>query len=102
MGTSMDNDMEDDNDSDLEAELLALSNSGPKAPTRRKHVARPQHQMNANLDAMVDESMKDIPSDEDLSADENDPELLGELSDLMGKMYNINDVTKIISLICYS
>ena len=34
------------------------------------------HQASKNLDAMVEESMRDIPSDEELSGDENDPELL--------------------------
>jgi len=29
-----------------------------------------------NLHTMVEESMRDIPSDEELSGDENDPELL--------------------------
>jgi hypothetical protein len=29
-----------------------------------------------NLDVMVAESMRDIPSDEELSGDENDPDLL--------------------------
>ncbi|KAJ9592539.1 hypothetical protein L9F63_015812, partial [Diploptera punctata] len=35
-----------------------------------------------NLDAMIAASMKDIPSDEELSGDENDPDLLEELSAL--------------------
>lgn len=33
---------------------------------------------------MAAESMKDIPSDDEISVDENDPELLGELSELTG------------------
>lgn len=38
------------------------------------------------IDAMAAESMKDIPSDDDVSVDENDPELLGELNELTGTM----------------
>lgn len=34
------------------------------------------HQASKNLDAMVEESMRDIPSDEEPSGDENDPEFL--------------------------
>jgi len=34
------------------------------------------HQASKNLDTMVEESMRDIPSDEEASGDENDPELL--------------------------
>nr|XP_022918739.1 coiled-coil and C2 domain-containing protein 1-like isoform X1 [Onthophagus taurus] len=69
----------DEGDSDLEAELAALSGGGkPKKPPRKKHV--PQ----ADLDSMVAESMKDIPSDEELSGDEDDPDLLNELSELTG------------------
>lgn len=34
------------------------------------------HPASKNLDAMVGESMRDIPSDEEPSGDENDPELL--------------------------
>lgn len=34
------------------------------------------HPPSKNLDAMVAECMRDIPSDEELSGDENDPELL--------------------------
>ncbi|KAF4526724.1 hypothetical protein B566_EDAN015756 [Ephemera danica] len=62
---------DDDNDDDLEAELLALTTgSGAARPKRVKPPA------SANLDAMIAASMKDIPSDDDVSVDENDPELL--------------------------
>ncbi|KAJ8978015.1 hypothetical protein NQ317_002777 [Molorchus minor] len=74
-------DEDDERDSDLEAELAALSGGGSAAPKRK-----PQRQLvpQRELDAAVNESMKDIPSDEDLSVDENDPELLGELNELTG------------------
>ncbi|XP_044751431.1 coiled-coil and C2 domain-containing protein 1-like isoform X2 [Coccinella septempunctata] len=69
----------DENDSDLEAELLALAgDNAPKRPQRKK--PPPQ----TNLDSMIAESMKDIPSDDDISVDENDPDLLSELNDIVG------------------
>lgn len=67
---------DDDNDGDLEAELMALT--AGKSPSRPKRV-RPAP---VNLDVMVAESLRDIPSDEELSGDENDPDLLNELSAL--------------------
>ncbi|GJQ67542.1 hypothetical protein Trydic_g8354 [Trypoxylus dichotomus] len=73
---------EDDNnnDSDLEAELLALSGSTGTVPKK------PQRKMvsSSNLDTLVADSMKDIPSDEELSGDDDDPELLNELDELSG------------------
>ncbi|XP_063245224.1 coiled-coil and C2 domain-containing protein 1-like isoform X2 [Bacillus rossius redtenbacheri] len=78
--TGMEN-AEQDNDDDLEAELLALTaDDTPKPPKR----VRPPPVPKANLDAMVAESMKEIPSDEELSGDDDDPELLAELSELQG------------------
>ncbi|XP_069677643.1 coiled-coil and C2 domain-containing protein 1-like isoform X2 [Periplaneta americana] len=68
---------DDDDDADLEAELLALTSG--KSPSRPKRVRPPPP---VNLDAMVAESMRDIPSDEELSGDENDPGLMEELSAL--------------------
>lgn len=38
---------------------------------------------------MAAESLRDIPSDDDVSVDENDPELLGELTELTGYFYFI-------------
>lgn len=70
-------------DSDLEAELAALASGGsakPKKPPRRKVP-------DADLDAMVAQSMKDIPSDEDVSGDEDDPDLLSELQNLSGSVF---------------
>lgn len=54
--------------------LSGTSKAVPKA-TRRKP---------SNLEAMVSESMRSIPSDEELSGDDDDPELLNELSELSG------------------
>lgn len=73
----------DADDSDLEAELLALTKDGgatkPKRPPRR---VAPTH----NLDAMVAESMKDIGSDEEMSGgDDDDPDLLSELKNIAGE-----------------
>lgn len=78
--TGVDN-MDDDNDSDLEAELMALQNEGGVAPKRQKKKPVPQE----NFDAMVAESLKDIPSDDDVSVDENDPDLLSELNEIAGE-----------------
>ncbi|XP_045472009.1 coiled-coil and C2 domain-containing protein 1-like isoform X5 [Harmonia axyridis] len=70
----------DENDSDLEAELMALAgNNAVKRPQRKKPI--PQK----NFDAMVAESMKDVPSDDDISVDENDPDLLSELNEIVGE-----------------
>lgn len=82
--TGLGNVEEDDDggDSDLEAELAALAGgAGPTRPKRRGHqkLVSP-----GEIDAMAAESMKDIPSDDEVSVDENDPELLGELSELTG------------------
>lgn len=70
-------------DSDLEAELAALTGGDePTRPMRRKNAKIvPQEQ----LDSMVAGSVEDIESDDDVSVDENDPELLGELSELTSK-----------------
>lgn len=69
-----------DDDDDLEAELAALSGGGgaPKRPPRKP--AAPSH----NLDAMIAASMKDIPDDEELSGDDDDPDLLSELHEIAG------------------
>lgn len=73
----------DADDSDLEAELLALTRDGgatkPKRPPRRVAPAQ-------NLDAMVAASMKDVGSDEEMSGgDDDDPELLSELKNIAGE-----------------
>ncbi|XP_019867300.2 coiled-coil and C2 domain-containing protein 1-like isoform X2 [Aethina tumida] len=82
LNNPMDNEDDDDGDSDLEAELAALSGGGgakPKRPPRRKPISQ------GNLDSLVAESIKDIPSDEDVSdVDDNDPDLLNELQNIAG------------------
>nr|CAD7568148.1 unnamed protein product [Timema californicum] len=65
-------------DGDLEAELSALTSG--KSPTKPKRV-KPSVPA-VDLDAMVAQSMKDIPSDEELSGDDDDPDLLAELGEL--------------------
>ncbi|KOB69099.1 Coiled-coil and C2 domain-containing protein, partial [Operophtera brumata] len=69
-------DMSDD-DMDFEAELAAISGGSAKSHRPRKPAPVPS----TNLDAMIAESLKDIPSDEDVS-DEDDPDLLNELQGL--------------------
>lgn len=49
-----------DDDIDLEAELAAISGGGAKRPKPRKPAVPA-----VNLDAMIAESLKDIPSDEE-------------------------------------
>lgn len=73
----------DENDSDIEAELAALTQPGSALPVRSARRPK-QPQLNLNLDTMISESMKDIPSDEELSGDDNDPDLLSELQELTG------------------
>ncbi|KAB0797547.1 hypothetical protein PPYR_09097 [Photinus pyralis] len=77
---SMDNGDNDDdgNDSDLEAELLALAGGKQKRAQRKKPAPV------ANLDVMIAASLRDIPSDEELSGDDDDPDLLNELSQITG------------------
>ncbi|CAK1603535.1 unnamed protein product [Parnassius mnemosyne] len=68
-----------DDDVDLEAELAAISGGGGGQKRPKKPAPLPT----INLDAMIAESLKDIPSDEDEgSGDDDDPELLGELREL--------------------
>ncbi|XP_076625020.1 lethal (2) giant discs 1 isoform X2 [Colletes latitarsis] len=74
---------DDDNDDDLEAELAALTASdnisqNPRRKAPRKPVS------DTNLDAMVAESMRDI-QDEDISDEDDDPELLSELRMITGE-----------------
>ncbi|XP_063914192.1 coiled-coil and C2 domain-containing protein 1-like isoform X1 [Zophobas morio] len=74
--------MDDGGDSDLEAELAALTGGGGN---RQRATPRRQPVPDADLDNMVAASMKDIPSDEELSGDDDDPDLLNELSNIAGE-----------------
>lgn len=69
-------------DDDFEAELAAITaghaKSKPKAQKPKTVV--PQ----SELDRMVAESMRDFGSDEELSGDDDDPDLLNELSEIAG------------------
>ncbi|KAK7788952.1 hypothetical protein R5R35_002357 [Gryllus longicercus] len=79
-GFDVNEDGDDDDDDALEAELLALtSGSTPSRPKKKTVLPSPS----VNLDSMVAESLRDIPSDDDVSVDENDPALLNELNDLV-------------------
>ena len=75
-------DENNDGDSDLEAELLALTGSDGNNKSRTK---KPNLVPTADLNAMVSESLKDVPSDDEVSVDENDADLLNELNEITGK-----------------
>ncbi|XP_060518042.1 coiled-coil and C2 domain-containing protein 1-like isoform X2 [Cylas formicarius] len=78
-----DQDAEDGSDSDLEAELAALSGStGLNKPKKGLKQPLPQRE----LDSIIANTLKDIPSDdEDIEVDENDPDLLSELREIAGE-----------------
>ncbi|XP_058801277.1 coiled-coil and C2 domain-containing protein 1-like [Phymastichus coffea] len=68
--------MDDGDDEDLEAELAALTaGDEPRKLARRKPPPKPV----VDIDKLVNESLQDIKSDEELSGDDDDPELLNEL-----------------------
>ncbi|XP_046399222.1 coiled-coil and C2 domain-containing protein 1-like isoform X2 [Ischnura elegans] len=72
-------DDDSDDDEDLEAELLALTSGGAPKPRKPAPVkVQPQ-----DLGIMVAASLKDIPSDDDVSVDEDDPDLMAELGELV-------------------
>lgn len=75
-------DMDDSGgDSDLEAELAAITAGETKRkpkPQKPKTVVAP-----SELDRMVAESLRDVSEDE-LSGDDDDPDLLSELADITG------------------
>lgn len=87
MNADNDDNLGDDDDSDLEAELLQLTGGNDSKSANSSNRRRPNRppQLNVDLDAMVSESVKDIPSDEDISGDDDDPDLLSELNELTGK-----------------
>lgn len=70
---------EDAADSDLEAELAAITTGGGHSRARPKPKAKPQIP-NVDLDRMVAESLREVEDDSDV--DENDPDLLNELSEI--------------------
>ncbi|XP_072936404.1 coiled-coil and C2 domain-containing protein 1-like isoform X2 [Epargyreus clarus] len=67
-----------DDDTDLEAELAAISGGGGARRKPRKPAPVPA----ADLDAMIAASLKDVPSDDEGSGDDDDPDLLNELRQL--------------------
>lgn len=83
---NMDDDDGDAGDSDLEAELAAItSDGGGRAKSSAKSEKKPTMVLPlGDLDKMVAESLRDIGSDEELSGDDDDPDLLNELSELTG------------------
>ncbi|XP_055705411.1 coiled-coil and C2 domain-containing protein 1-like isoform X2 [Phlebotomus papatasi] len=72
-------------DSDLEAELAAITGGGGKKKLKTKSRTPAQVPL-GDLDAMVAESLKDVDTDVD-SDDENDPNLLSELGELTGDSF---------------
>ncbi|XP_055691427.1 coiled-coil and C2 domain-containing protein 1-like isoform X2 [Lutzomyia longipalpis] len=68
-------------ESDLEAELAAITGGGAKKKQKTRGKAPVPME---NLDAMVAESLKDVDTDVD-SEDENDPNLLSELGEITGE-----------------
>lgn len=72
-------------DSDLEAELAAITGGGGKKKLKTKSRTPAQMPL-GDLDAMVAESLKDVDTDVD-SDDENDPNLLSELGELTGDSF---------------
>lgn len=69
-------------DDDFEAELMAITagDMKPKSKAQNPKTFVPQ----SELGRMVAESMRDIGSDEELSGDDDDPDLLSELSQIAG------------------
>ncbi|XP_058461847.1 coiled-coil and C2 domain-containing protein 1-like isoform X1 [Malaya genurostris] len=74
-----------DGDDDLEAELAAIS-SGSGAGKKVRPKSKPKGDIVAPeaLDAMVAASLRDIGSDEELSDDEDDADLMNELAAISG------------------
>ncbi|XP_055854833.1 coiled-coil and C2 domain-containing protein 1-like isoform X2 [Episyrphus balteatus] len=73
---------DDGGDSDFEAELAAIVGGGGKQKPKAK--PKPTLIPASDLDKMISESMRDIGSDEEMSDDDDDPELLGELQGIAG------------------
>lgn len=86
IGDDDDDDLGDDgDDGDLEAELAAISaGSGTGRKVRPKPKPKGNIVAPEALDAMVAASLRDVGSDEDLSDDEDDSDLLSELAEISG------------------
>ncbi|XP_014209906.1 coiled-coil and C2 domain-containing protein 1-like isoform X2 [Copidosoma floridanum] len=101
----------DDDDDDLEAELAALTTGDEPIKPRRKAPVPPKPAV--NLDDLINESMRDINSDDEISGndDDDDPDLLNELKNLNGESEDesvvepeqkndaVNDVSEISKLL---
>ncbi|KAL9925930.1 lethal (2) giant discs 1 isoform 2-T2 [Glossina fuscipes fuscipes] len=85
---------DDENDSDLEAELAAIAGDDGKVRSKPKPRLMPPN----DLDKMVAESLKDIGSDDDEADDdaENDPDLLGELQTITGVSTTVSEDIEIM------
>ncbi|XP_064548608.1 coiled-coil and C2 domain-containing protein 1-like isoform X1 [Drosophila montana] len=68
-------------DSDLEAELAAISGGGGPKP---KAKPKPKLLPSSDLDKMIADSLRDVSDDDDDVALENDSDLLGELHGIAG------------------
>ncbi|CAK1549613.1 unnamed protein product [Leptosia nina] len=68
-----------DGDDDLEAELAAITGGGAAKMSRPR---KPAAVAPADLDAMIAASLRDVPSDDEASGDDDDPDLLNELQAL--------------------
>lgn len=76
----------EDNDSDLESELAAITNGMSKTIKSQN-----KREENNDLNKMVAESLRDIGSDDENYADlENDTELLSELNNISGLEENVD------------
>lgn len=80
---------DDDTDSDMEAELARIT-AGSGQPLRK---AKPKPKPVADLDRMVADSLRDIDLDDDDDIDENDPDLLNELSEIIEPEETQQDLT---------
>lgn len=83
---------DEDTDSDMEAELAAIT-SGSAKPRRK---ANPKPQIPADdLDRMVADSLRDVDLDDDDDIDEDDPDLLNELSGIIEPEEIQQDLTSV-------
>ncbi|EDW03801.1 coiled-coil and C2 domain-containing protein 1-like isoform X2 [Drosophila grimshawi] len=73
---------DDAGDSDLEAELAAITSGGGRSKPKVK--PKPQLLPSSDLDRMIADSLRDVSDDDDDDALENDSDLLGELHGIAG------------------